>query len=58
MPPIRSLLLTSYYTTVVATILLLGKIILSYSRYIEKKLVYVAIAAPSSRQPSFYMECT
>jgi hypothetical protein len=30
----------------------------SYSRYTEKKLVYIAIAAPSSRQPSSYTECT
>ena len=30
----------------------------SYSRYIEKKLVYIVIAAPSSRQPSSYTKCT
>jgi hypothetical protein len=30
----------------------------SYSRYIEKKLVYIAIAVLSSRQPSSYTKCT
>ena len=58
MPPIRSQLLTSYYTAVVTTILLLGEIILSYSCYIKKKLVYIVIAAPSSRQPFLYAEYT
>jgi hypothetical protein len=42
----------------VTTILSLGVIIPSYSRYVEKKLVYIAIAALSSRQPSSYTECT
>jgi len=31
---------------------------LSYSRYIEKKLVYIAITALSSRQSSSYAKCT
>ena len=30
----------------------------SYSRYIEKKLVYITIATLSSCQPSSYTECT
>ena len=28
----------------------------TYSRYAKKKLVYVAIVSPSSRQPSLYAE--
>ena len=42
----------------VTVILLLNKIMPSYSRYKEKKLVYITIIAPSSRQPSFCVECT
>jgi hypothetical protein len=38
----------------VTTILSLSVIIPSYSYNIEKKLVYIAIAALSSRQPSSY----
>ena len=40
------------------TILFLSVVIPSYSRYTEKKLVYIAIAAPSGRQPSSYAEYT
>ena len=29
-----------------------------YSRYIEKRLSYIIILAPFSRQPSFYTKCT
>ena len=58
MPLIKSQLLISHYTTIVATILLLSKIILSYSRYAKKKLVYIVITAPFSHQPSFYTKCT
>jgi len=43
---------------VVIVILLLGEIIPTYSYYADKKLVYIAIAAPSSRQPSSCSECT
>ena len=43
---------------VVIIILLLGEVIPSYSCCAEKELVYVAIAAPSNCQPSFYAECT
>ena len=42
----------------VAVILSLSKVILTYSRCADKKLVYIAIAAPFSRQPSFYFKCT
>ena len=49
---------TAYYFKLVAIILLLGKIITTYSCYIEKGLVYIIIIAPLSRQPSFYTKYT
>ena len=57
MPPIRS---TAFKrrARIVSTILSLGEVIPTYSRYAEKKLVYIAIASPSSRQPSSYAKCT
>ena len=60
MPPVRFLAFkcAAYYFKLVAVILLLGEIIPTYSCYIEKGLVYIAIIALSSRQPSFYIECT
>ena len=57
MPPIRSLVSERCAYTV-AVILLLGKIMPSYSCYEEKKLVYIIIIAPSGYQPSFYIKCT
>ena len=45
-------------TRVVLKILSLSEVIPTYSRYSEKKLVYVAIASPSGRQPSSYTKCT
>ena len=57
MPSVRFLVF-KYYTCVVTLILLLNKIMPTYSRCIEKKLVYITIAAPSSYQPSSYLECT
>ena len=50
MPPIRSLAFKyfTYYSKLIAIILLLSKIMLSYSRYIEKGLVYIIIVALSS----------
>ena len=42
---------------IIAVILLLGKIMPSYSHYKEKKLVYIIIIAFFSRQPSSYIEC-
>ena len=57
MPFIKSLV-SKRYTRIVAVILLLGKIILTCSCYILKGLVYMAIIALSSRQPSFYIKCT
>jgi len=46
MPPIR-FLLSNYYNRLVVTILSLGKVIPSYSYYIEKKLLYIVITALS-----------
>ena len=57
MPPIKSSI-SNYYNWLVTTILSFSKVILFYSCYTEKKLVYIIIAAPSSRQPSFYTKCT
>jgi len=48
MPFIRSFA-SKYYTYIILTILLLGKIISPYSYYKEKKLVYIVITAPFSR---------
>ena len=45
MPPIR-FLASTYYAKLIAVILLLNKIMPSYSCYKEKKLVYIAITAP------------
>jgi len=42
----------------VTFILSSGKVILLYSHCVKKGLVYIAIAAPSSHQPSFYAKCT
>ena len=53
MPPIRSTA-SKRRARIVLTILLLSEVMLTYSRYAEKKLVYITIASPSSRQPSFY----
>ena len=56
MPPIRSST-SKRRAQVVSKILSLSEVILTYSRYSEKKLVYVIIASPSSRQPSSYAKC-
>ena len=40
-------------------LILLTRIVIGpYSRYSKKGLIYITIVAPSSRQPSFYSECT
>ena len=57
MPFIRSLV-SKRHTYIVLVILLLGKIMPFYSRYKKKKLVYITIVAPSSRQPLFYFKYT
>ena len=60
MPFIRSLVFkrTAYYFKLVAVILLLSKIIPTYSYYIEKGLIYIAIIALLGRQPSSYTKYT
>jgi len=58
MPLQQSLPQVYCHACVVAVILLLGKIILIYSYYTNKKLVCIAIAALSSCQPSFYFKYT
>ena len=57
MPPIRSLVSKCYIYTV-AVILLFSEIMPSCSHYKEKKLVYIIIMAPFSRQPFFYIKYT
>jgi hypothetical protein len=47
MPPVRSLV-SKYYAYMVALILLLGKIMFTYSYYTVKGLVYIVIIAPFS----------
>ena len=56
MPPIRSST-SKRRTRVILTILSLSKVIPTYSRYAKKKLVYITIASPSSRQLSSYIKC-
>ena len=56
MPPIRSLA-SKRHTYTVAVILLLGEIMPSYFYYEERKLVYIIIIAPFSRQPSSCSKC-
>ena len=60
MPLIRSSVSKrlTYYFKLVAVILLLNKIMPTYSHYTEKGLVYITIIAPSSYQPSSYAEYT
>ena len=55
MPLIRSLAFERR-TCTVAVIFLLDKIMPSYSCYKEKKLVYIIIITPFSRQPSSYIK--
>ena len=60
MPSIRSSAFkyTARRFKLVAVILLLSKIIPTYSYYMEKGLIYIAIIAPLSYQPSFYIKYT
>ena len=47
------------YAYTVALILSLGEIMLSLCSYYAKEgLVYITLASPLSRQPSFYLKCT
>ena len=60
MPFIRFLVFkyTTYYFKLVAIILLLNKIMPTYSYYIKKGLVYIIIIALSGRQPFSYTKYT
>ena len=60
MPSVRSLVSkrTTRCFKLVAVILSLNKIIPTYSCYMEKRLIYITIIAPLSRQPSSYIKCT
>ena len=57
MPPIR-FLASKHRAYIVAIILLLSKIMPTYSYCVLKGLVYIAIIAPLSHQPSSYTEYT
>ena len=57
MPFIRSLV-SKRCAHVVLVIFLLGEIMSIYSRYAEKKLVYITIIAPFGHQLSFCLKCT
>ena len=57
MPSVRSLV-SKRRTRVVAIILLLGEIILTYSYCVLKGLVYIVIISLLGRQPSIYFKCT
>ena len=57
MPPIRSSVFKRR-AKLVSTIILLGEIMPSCSRYIKRRLLYIIITALSSHQPSSYTKCT
>ena len=57
MPPIRSLA-SERRTCVIAMIFSLSEIMPTYSRYVLKGLVYIAIIALLGCQPSFYAKYT
>ena len=57
MPPIRSLV-SKRRAYIIAVILLLSKIIPTYSYCVLKELVYIIIIAPLSCQPSSYIKYT
>ena len=56
MPPIRSLA-SKRRAYIIAVILLLSKIIPTYSYCVSKGLIYITIIALLGRQPSFYTKC-
>ena len=57
MPSVRSLA-SKRRAYIVAIILLLGKIMPTYSRCVSKGLVYIIIIASLGRQPFSYTKCT
>ena len=58
MPKAPSSFLAEHRSYTAAVILLLGKIIPSYSYYAKEGLVYIIIALPVNRQPSSYIKYT
>ena len=42
----------------ISTIISFSEIMPSYSRCVERKLLYIIIIAPSGRQPSSCIKCT
>ena len=56
--PLVRFLVSERRLRLVSLILSLGEIMPLYSRYIEKRLSYIAISAPFSYQPSFYAKYT
>ena len=57
MPPIRSST-SGRYNKLITLIISISKVMPSCSYYVEKGLVYIMIAAPSSRQPFSCTKCT
>jgi len=58
MPPVRSISSTVRRAHTVALVLSLGEVMPLCSCCAKEGLVYIAIAAPSGRQPSSCSECT
>jgi len=59
MPKVTSLSSIARRARTITVVLSLGKIMPSLYSYCAKKgLVYITLASPLSRQPSFYLECT
>jgi len=59
MPKVISLLSIVWRAYTITAILSLSKIIPSpYSCYVKEGLVYITLASPLSRQPSFYLKYT
>ena len=56
-PPVKSSA-SEHYACVIAVILLLSKIMPTYSYCVLKGLIYIAIITPLGRQPSSYIKCT
>jgi hypothetical protein len=50
--------MSEHHVLLVTLILLNSEIINPYSYYLKKGLVYIALAAPFSCQPSFYLKYT
>ena len=57
MPPIKSFA-SKQYAKLVFTIFFFSKIMSSCTRCVKRRLLYIAIIALSSRQPSFYAKYT